>query len=224
MSSTSVSKRKTSRCSFPFPALNILSSHAAHCYMKCEAYEYCQLDEIRTIKLKRVEFGEGFGGVRSSNVCGLRLPSNFPSSILIIISLLTRHSDIFCQTHHHPLRLERFSQSKHPCQLSIIMSAKANVVLFISFLTSVLAFQSGSLQSTKVAPGRTASELYAWSLPIDTKAAFGTWYTELHPTFRQTTYEEYVLYLDYSISKCVRRLFRFTNEDDAYVTKLQSSF
>ena len=70
------------------------------------------------------------------------------------------------------------------------MLAKSNVVLLISFLTSVLAFQTSSLPSAAVAFGRTASGLHAWTLPIDTKAAFGTWYTELHPTLRRTTYEE----------------------------------
>ena len=127
----------------------------------------------------------------------LRLPSNFPSDIIILfrqdIPTKVLDSDIFCQAHHHhSLRLERFYSSySSPCHLSI-MSARANIVLFVSFLTSVLAFQTGSLSSINVAPGRTASELYTWTLPIDTKAAFGTWYTELHPTFRQTTYEEYV--------------------------------
>ncbi|GAX18125.1 hypothetical protein FisN_25Hu107 [Fistulifera solaris] len=53
-----------------------------------------------------------------------------------------------------------------------------------------MAFQPGALPSANVASSKTVSELYAWTLPIDTKAAFGTWYTELHPTFRETTYED----------------------------------
>lgn len=70
------------------------------------------------------------------------------------------------------------------------MSAKANVFLFISFLASVLAFQTVSLPSADIASRRMATSLHAWTSPIDTKAAFGAWYTELHPTFRETTYEE----------------------------------
>jgi hypothetical protein len=81
------------------------------------------------------------------------------------------------------------SSSSSSYQLPI-MIARVNVVFLICYLTSVMAFQPGALPSANVASSKTVSELYAWTLPIDTKAAFGTWYTELHPTFRETTYEE----------------------------------